>query len=292
MNPEKAQSLFIRQGAPVPVNKIIPISTVDGPGARTALFLQGCNLACAYCHNPETQNLCIHCGICVPGCPTGALTMENGKVVWDPKLCIDCDQCIQVCPHNASPKVQWLTARQAFAQVSRNQPFIRGITASGGECTLYPEFLTDLFTLARQAGLTTLMDANGTVDLAQFHRLLAVTDGVMLDLKAWDEDVFHRLTKRRPTGALVRNLNHLAAQGKLEEIRLVCHEDWVDVEAALKGVAQTLGSDLKNQQLKLIAFRPYGVTGPMKDLQAPSAEQMDTWRALALDLGFGTVVLR
>ena len=44
-----------------PVNKIIPLSTVDGPGARSAVFLQACNIACLYCHNPETQRLCIHC---------------------------------------------------------------------------------------------------------------------------------------------------------------------------------------------------------------------------------------
>ena len=51
----------------VPVNKIIPFSSVDGPGNRTAIFLQACNLDCKYCHNPETRALCIHCGDCIPG---------------------------------------------------------------------------------------------------------------------------------------------------------------------------------------------------------------------------------
>ena len=37
-----------------PVNKIIPFSSVDGPGNRTAVFFQGCNWDCCYCHNPET----------------------------------------------------------------------------------------------------------------------------------------------------------------------------------------------------------------------------------------------
>lgn len=48
-----------------PVNKIIPFSSVDGPGNRTAVFFQGCNWDCCYCHNPETRNMCTGCmGLC------------------------------------------------------------------------------------------------------------------------------------------------------------------------------------------------------------------------------------
>ena len=65
--------------AAAPVNRILPLSTVDGPGCRAAVFLQGCNLACAYCHNPETQNLCTGCGACVPACPAGALSLESDR---------------------------------------------------------------------------------------------------------------------------------------------------------------------------------------------------------------------
>lgn len=60
-----------------PVNRIIPFSAVDGPGNRTAVFLQGCNFNCKYCHNPETRKLCIHCGDCVEGCPGGALYFSD-----------------------------------------------------------------------------------------------------------------------------------------------------------------------------------------------------------------------
>ena len=75
--------------AAAPVNRILPLSTVDGPGCRAAVFLQGCNLACAYCHNPETQNLCTGCGACVPACPAGApflLPKEMGERK-SPKRC-------------------------------------------------------------------------------------------------------------------------------------------------------------------------------------------------------------
>ncbi|MBR0385226.1 MAG: 4Fe-4S cluster-binding domain-containing protein [Erysipelotrichaceae bacterium] len=68
-----------------PVNNIIKSSVVDGPGNRCAIFLQGCNMHCWYCHNPETINMCSHCGKCVENCPVQALEYCEGKVVWQRK---------------------------------------------------------------------------------------------------------------------------------------------------------------------------------------------------------------
>lgn len=277
--------------AKVPINKIIPLSTVDGPGARTAIFVQGCNLACEYCHNPETQNLCLHCGLCVSGCPTGALRKPRGKVLWDESICSHCDQCIGVCPHFASPKVTYLDAEEIMVRILKNRPFIRGITVSGGECTLYPKFLTELFTLAKAEGLTTMMDANGAIDLTEYPELLEVTDGVMLDLKAWDPEVFKKLTGREKTPALIGNLKTLTARGKLHEIRLVCAGDWVDVRESLAGVATVIPDHL-DTILKLITFRRYGVRGKMKDHSSPNREIMEGYGAFAKETGFRNINIR
>lgn len=171
----------------VPVNRIIPFSAVDGPGNRTAVFLQGCNIDCKYCHNPETRALCINCGMCVPKCPAGALSLVEGKVQFNPSKCVACDTCIQTCKHDASPRVLWMTAAEVMAEIRKQMPFIRGVTVSGGECTLYPKFLTALFSECKRLGLHTLIDSNGMVDLSVYPELLSVTDGVMLDIKAFDE---------------------------------------------------------------------------------------------------------
>ncbi|ENY97595.1 YjjW family glycine radical enzyme activase [Hungatella hathewayi 12489931] len=290
------------------INKIIPLSVVDGPGCRTSVFVQGCNIACAYCHNPETQQLCSGCGLCVSQCPAGALSIqENGgetpkenkhdRVIWDESLCVQCDTCIRVCPSHASPKVRRMSAEDVWKEIEKNMPFIQGITVSGGECTLYPEFLTALFRRAGKAGLTCFLDSNGCVDLSQYPRLMQVTDQVMLDVKAWDHDVFGRLTGG-DVSIVKKNLKYLAEHGKLFEVRLVCldseHEGEkrqegvpeVDMEAVIAGVSREAAPYLKEFRLKLITFRQYGVTGSLKDAKSPSRERMEELKRLAVRYGF------
>lgn len=274
-----------------PINKIIPLSLVDGPGNRTSIFFQGCNLACTYCHNPETQRMCDHCGICVPGCPSGALTMIDGKVNWNDDLCISCDQCIHICPSFASPRIKEMTPDEVFKEVEKNIPFIRGITVSGGESTLYPEFIKELFKKARERGLTCLIDSNGTTDLSKHPELMELSQGVMLDVKAWDEEVYRKVTKG-PTNAVVkRNLRFLAENGKLEELRVVCLPGQVDADAVIQGIAETIGEKIKTVPLKLIKFRRFGVKGPLENTPSPSDVYMEELLQLANGLGFEKAVL-
>ncbi len=272
-----------------PVNKIIPLSTVDGPGARTAIFLQGCNIACAYCHNPETQRLCCHCGGCVPVCPVGALALADEKVVWDKQKCVACDACIAACPHFASPKISWMTPAQVMEAIAPGLPFVRGITVSGGECTLYPEFLAGLFTLARQQGLGCLIDTNGMVDLEALPQLMAACDGVMLDVKAWDAAVYRALTGADDNEMVKKNLAFLNTSGKLTEVRIVYMPGRVDAEAAIQGVANALGPGGLDVRLKLIAFRPFGVRGEATETPAPGTPEMETLRTAAEKAGFGSI---
>ena len=229
-----------------PVRRIIPHSLVDGPGNRTAIFLQGCNLRCAYCHNPETQ-----------------------KIYTD----------------NSSLEIEWMTAKEVFEEVEKNIPFIRGITLSGGECTLYPEFLTELFTLVQKAGLSCVIDTNGSIDLSKYPELMEVCTGVMLDVKAWDEKKFKRLTGGS-NEVVKKNLKYLADVNKLEEIRIVCIEDEVDTEDILKGIKTAIGDKIKTTKLRLIKFRNHGVIGRLKDANSPSDEYMNGLKEMALKIGF------
>ena len=269
----------------VPINKIISFSVVDGPGNRTAIFLQGCNLKCAYCHNPETQNICCNCGICVDGCPAGALSLVEGKVIWDEERCILCDRCMMVCPHRSSPRTKRMTADEVFLEVEKNIPFIRGITVSGGECTLYPEFLQELFTLAKTKKLSCLIDSNGVVDLSKFPDLMDVCDGVMLDVKAWDRNTFKELTGG-VNDLVMKNLKFLADINKLEEIRIVCVPMEMDAEDVICGVKLIIGDKVDKTRLKLIKFRNNGVKGRLANIGSPSDKYMNNLKQKSFELGF------
>ncbi|TCU75524.1 radical SAM protein [Tissierella praeacuta] len=232
-----------------PVHKIIHHSLVDGPGNRTSIFLQGCNLRCAYCHNPETQ---------------------------------------KICKDISSPEIKWMTANEVFYEVEKDIPFIRGITLSGGESTLYPEFLQELFVLGQKAGLSCLIDTNGTIDLSLYPELMEVCDGVMLDVKAWDKEKFQRLTGE-DNEIVKKNLKFLADINKLEEIRIVCIPEEVDTEDILKGVKATIGDKIRNVNLRLIKFRNHGVIGRLKNTSSPSEEYMSSLKGKALEMGFRVI---
>lgn len=272
-----------------PINRILPYSVVDGPGNRVVVFFQRCNIHCVYCHNPETLNLCSHCGDCLAVCPTGALEMVDGKMVWDMDKCCACDACIQQCKHFSTPKIKNMTPEQVFAQVRKSMPFIRGLTTSGGECSLYPDFLRELFTLAKAEGLNCLMDVNGTVRLRDQEDLMEVCDGVMLDVKAWDSQV-HKQLVGLGNEIVKENLVFLAENEKLSEVRIVYLPDMVDASDVICGIADllkpTMISDLP---LKLIRFRSFGVRGKFVNAAAPSMRVMQELKQLAEDRGFKQV---
>ena len=273
-----------------PINKIIEFSYVDGPGLRSSIFVQKCNISCLYCHNPETQKICINCGECVSKCPTKALTVENNIVKWNSNICANCDTCINICPNHASPKIKYLTEEEVFEQIKPNIPFIRGITVSGGECMLYPEFLTNLFKLAKNNNLTTLIDSNGTILFKDYPELLKYSDGVMLDVKSWNDDIFKKLTSYSNKN-VVENLKYLYSINKIEELRIVYHKDYVDALDIIKGIKDTL-NDVSNIKLKLIKFRKNGVKGIMSKLDSPTDIEMNELRDYTIKIGFKRIEVR
>ena len=276
------------------VNKIIPFSAVDGPGNRTAIFLQGCNFSCKYCHNPETMHVCLNCGECIKYCPTGAISLVDGKVVYDYKKCCFCDSCFKHCPNNSSPRVRNMTAEEVMVEVKKNVPFIRGITVSGGECTRWPEFLHELMELAKNEKLSVLLDSNGTYDfIKDEENLLENCAGVMLDIKAFSlKD--HQAVIGVDNGMVIQNLKYLAEIGQLEEVRTVIVPGLFNTKETVDNVSKIIAPYLNKRSIryKIICYRPFGVQEEYKNiLQAPTKEELEEHASIARNNGIKDVVI-
>ena len=284
-------------GRTATVSRWLPFSCVDGPGNRLVLFLQGCNFRCPGCHNPHTIGLCDHCGDCVPGCPSGALTLIDGRVRWQASLCTHCDRCLDACPRSASPKTHQMSVAEVLALLRRYGPLLTGITVSGGEATTQLPFVVALFAAIKAAPdlahLTCLLDSNGSLGETGWQRLLPVLDGAMIDLKGWRESVHHSLTGQGRERVLA-SLQLLARAGKLAELRLLqvpgrC--DFLDaggeLDAGLAAFLQTLGP----VPIRLNGFRHHGVRGEAMGWQEAAMEELDRLSNALKVKGFGPVSL-
>ena len=274
-----------------PINRIIPFSNVDGPGNRMAIFFQRCAFKCLYCHNPETINDCINCGICVDSCPAEALMIENGKVIWYKKKCVGCGQCINVCPNLASPKITYYSVEQLVEKIKYVKDFISGITVSGGECMEHADFLCELFKEVKKMGITCFIDSNGFYEFKDYPELCKFMDMVMLDVKAYDLND-HLSLCAQSNEHVLNNLAYLQTINKLYEVRTVMLPNNHELnERTLRGVIAKLDPNIR---YKLIKYRPFGVRkeGLAKIGNAiTSDEEIEKLASLAKKMGHKNIVV-
>jgi pyruvate formate lyase activating enzyme len=149
-----------------------------------------------------------------------------------------------------------MTVEDVLKEICRAAPYTVGITTSGGECTLQNEFLIALFTEVQKLGKTCLIDSNGSFDFEGDPRVLTVSDGVMLDVKAVEKGWSDELISY-PRDMVLKNLNYLLSVGKLYEVRsLIFPGRDCENEETVRYVAEQIGDAC---WYKIIRYRPYGV---------------------------------
>ena len=241
------------------IHHILSPSFVDGPGSRLVIFLQGCNLRCLYCHNPETWTLCSACGACLSACPQNALSLAEDGIRHDTTRCRTCDQCLHACPQGSSPRCRVWNVEELLAKIHAEALFLDGITFSGGECSLQAEFVKDLATrIKAETNLSILIDTNGEMDSETFEVLASAADGFLFDVKAWNPITHKNLTGCDNTRILA-NLRRGARLGKIQEVRTVVVPGFTDSDSEIIAIARLVASLGSAVPWRLSPFRLQGV---------------------------------
>ncbi|WP_154028082.1 pyruvate formate-lyase-activating protein [Olsenella uli] len=217
------------------VHSIETFGTVDGPGTRLVVFVQGCPMRCAYCHNPDTWEV-------VPaGAPSGD---EEG----------------------ARPGRR-VTVGHVLETFERNRPFYKrgGITVTGGEPLRQPEFVGALFEAAHAAPngrIHTCLDSSGIAydpkRPERTERLLDHTDLVLLDIKHSDPEGHLKLTRQRPDRILAFG-DELARRGIRVIIRHVAVPGITDTPEELAGVGRIIAKWPNVVGLDVLPYHTMGV---------------------------------
>ena len=170
----------------------------DGPGIRSVIFFKGCNLSCVWCHNPESKfsyqelsyeiEKCVQCKECIQECPNHALSF-NSSIIIDRNLCNRCFRCVQVCNSTALQIIgKFYSISEILAKITPYHPYFKtshgGVTISGGEATLYMDYLHSLVKELKRNKINILLETNGLFDLSQFRKLiLPYVNIIYIDLK-------------------------------------------------------------------------------------------------------------
>ena len=232
-------------------------SYVDGPGIRTTVFFKGCNLRCAWCHNPESQSAvpqmmfykskCTWCGKCREKCPN---SLEK---------CELCGKCTVYCPNDAREICgKEYTVEEILKEILKDKALYQasdgGVTLSGGECLMQADFCAELLKRLKQNGIHTAVDTCGFVPRNSFDKVIPYTDVFLYDVKAYDKSVHVKCTGR-PNGHILENLTYLDESGKSIEIRIPYVPDYNDGE--IEKIARFL-SGLKNIiKIRVLPYHNY-----------------------------------
>ena len=223
-------------------------SVQDGPGVRTIVFLKGCMFRCRWCCNPEGQLY-----------EPVTLRAMHGK--------------------DAKVAGQDVTAGEIIDVVMKDAVYYArsggGLTLSGGECLLQPEFALSLLRLAHDAGITTAIETTGYAEKEVLDKLLPHIDYVLMDIKHMDPEK-HKKFIGKDNAKVLSNAPYIASHANSYTVRVPVIPTFNDTDAEIAAIARFAASMRETRAIHLLPYHRLG---------------LDKYTALGRDYGMGTLPL-
>lgn len=275
-------------------------SLQDGPGVRSTVFMKGCPLACAWCHNPESQSpeseiirmrhRCMLCGLCssreleqpvgqsrgqadVEACPTGALQTVGEKI-------------------SLSTLVKTLLRDRIFFDESGG-----GVTFSGGEPLLQAPFVIEALKRLRQEGVHTALDTCGFARWQDLRDAATQASLILYDLKLMDE-ARHQAATGASNRPILQNLKALTEVHDNLWIRIPIIPGVNDDDDNLRATAEFLVPLQGIRQVDLLPYHPtgeakfarVGMTYTLHGTPSPSIQRLEAMAALFRARGLNATI--
>ncbi|MBC8470735.1 MAG: glycyl-radical enzyme activating protein [Planctomycetes bacterium] len=299
---ESSSAMFQSKGAELEIKGLVfdvkKYAIHDGPGIRTTVFFKGCPLKCQWCHNPESwrayaehgfrKGRCVGCLQCVEACPEQAISIIDNRPVTEINKCSLCGRCVDVCMACAREIIgREMTLGEIMAEIEQDVIFYDesggGVTISGGEPLMQPEFLLAVLNQCQRQRIHTTVDTSCYAEPKIVEMVGERADMFLCDIKHMDSEIHERFTGVG-NNPILNNIRLLSEAGKEIIVRIPIIPGFNDEKANIEATGKFTASLPGVIRVDILPFNRGGkekstrLKAQSKHLQVetPNEEQMNS----------------